>query len=77
MMRWLRAEHLTDVLLFCVLKGGVRLFPQDNQAVGVGSGSTIVYAVDRLGKLPQGQVWSPCFSLFISIVLTTCSSPKS
>lgn len=24
--------------------------PQNNQAVGVGSGSTIVYAVDRLGE---------------------------
>lgn len=28
---------------------------QNNQVVGIGSGSTIVYAVDRLGKLSLGE----------------------
>lgn len=32
-----------------VVNNGCFISPQDNHVVGVGSGSTIVYAVDRLG----------------------------
>ncbi len=48
---------------------------QNNQVVGVGSGSTIVYAVDRLGKTWSNSIYS-CFELLTVIIIKICFLPS-
>ncbi len=47
---------------------------QNNQVVGVGSGSTIVYAVDRLGKTRSNIIY--CLELLTVIISKICFLPS-